>query len=732
MNTQGFTLIEIILSLALFAILSVVTVNRVSENLSEGRFADTVNRMLEIRNAMVGDPNLKSGTGSIRRQFGYLGDVGAIPTTAQGVAALITNPGVPVAGYAVDTTVRFGIGWNGSYLNSADSGVDYTKDAWGTTFVYNSTATPPTLTSYGADRAAGGTGLNRDITLQIPDNLRIATVHGFVLSGGTQWSGDAQIELNAPNGSGVLSQTLNTILPVANGYFSFASVPLGVRSATIYIPTKAAPTTTVGPVIFTVDQGNFLIPAAYTDIGAAFPTQVAFKVNPATSGVAFCSSIFTLESRDAASTPANVTVDEVVSLTHNGTANLKFYSDPTCSGVPITSVTITSGTSTKDFYMRVDAPESVNVTNTPTTLTGATVAAAFTGNEAGAADRWTATPAGGPNTRYAHSCVYTGTKMVVWGGNRSSGMVNSGDRYDVAGNSWAATTGTSAPTARELHSAVWTGTEMIVWGGRDGATYYSTGSRYNPTTDAWSAITNTGAPTARIYHSAIWTGTEMIIWGGQDSAGARLNTGARYNPTTDTWTAITTTSAPSARNYHRAIWDQNRMIVWGGSTAAGTYTNTGAIYSPTSATWTGATSVGAGVPTGRYLFTMIQTLTQMIPWGGTGSTGRVNTGSRYTLASDTWSATGTGAGVPTARDQHSAAWDGQQMIIWGGQDGTGKVSTGSRYSPSGNTWTAITNTSAPAARTEHCTVWTGTYMIVWGGLNSAGNRIATGARYNPY
>ncbi len=56
---------------------------------------------------------------------------------------------------------------------------------------------------------------------------------------------------------------------------------------------------------------------------------------------------------------------------------------------------------------------------------------------------------------------------------------------------------TNAPERRANHTAVWTGTQMIVWGGEDGLLLLSSGGRYNPGTDNWTAISATGAPTAR-------------------------------------------------------------------------------------------------------------------------------------------------------------------------------------------------------------------------------------------
>src|SRR4030095_16684820 len=46
-------------------------------------------------------------------------------------------------------------------------------------------------------------------------------------------------------------------------------------------------------------------------------------------------------------------------------------------------------------------------------------------------------------------------------------------------DSWTATSTTNAPTARTGHTAVWTGSEMIVWGGNnDNFDYLKTGGRY--------------------------------------------------------------------------------------------------------------------------------------------------------------------------------------------------------------------------------------------------------------
>ncbi len=189
-----------------------------------------------------------------RTTFGFLGDIGAIPTSGQGLAALWTNPGLPA--WAMDASTRIGIGWNGPYLNNGFLGTSYTKDAWGTNYVYSPATSPATITSLGANRAAGGTGLDADITLEIPTSLMTANVQGVIWNNGVPWAGTAQIELNTPNGVGVLTQTLSNIVPADSGSFTLTGVPLGTRSVTIYEPTKAGAIHTAGPFVIPVDRNN--------------------------------------------------------------------------------------------------------------------------------------------------------------------------------------------------------------------------------------------------------------------------------------------------------------------------------------------------------------------------------------------------------------------------------------------------------------------------------------------
>ena len=148
-------------------------------------------------------------------------------------------------------------------------------------------------------------------------------------------------------------------------------------------------------------------------------------------------------------------------------------------------------------------------------------------------DSWVATSrTNAPTPRGWPTAVWTSSEMIVWGGYFFDGTfqyLNTGGRYNPSTDSWTATSTSNAPGARFRHTAVWTGSKMIVWGGEGGGVV-KTGGRYNPSTDSWTATSTSNAPSARELHTAVWTGSEMIVWGGTQGTPRLppLNTGGRY------------------------------------------------------------------------------------------------------------------------------------------------------------------------------------------------------------
>jgi N-acetylneuraminic acid mutarotase len=175
-----------------------------------------------------------------------------------------------------------------------------------------------------------------------------------------------------------------------------------------------------------------------------------------------------------------------------------------------------------------------------------------------------------PPAMYGHTAIWTGSKMIVWGGstNLSASGSSMGGAYDPATDTWELTPTLGAPSGRSLHTAVWTGTEMAIWGGRTLAGAVNSGGMYDPQSKAWRPISDTCGAAERFDHTAVWTGGEMIIWGGSRN-GALVTSGAQYNPTTDAWQHVSLAGAPAKRLKHSAIWTGAAMIIWGGQDSLG-------------------------------------------------------------------------------------------------------------------------------------------------------------------
>ncbi|MBZ5640219.1 MAG: thrombospondin type 3 repeat-containing protein [Acidobacteriia bacterium] len=275
--------------------------------------------------------------------------------------------------------------------------------------------------------------------------------------------------------------------------------------------------------------------------------------------------------------------------------------------------------------------------------------------------------------------------MIVWGGYTATGRVNTGGRYDLAADSWQSTSVTGAPSARSGHTAVWTGTRMIVWGGTIGSVQpscdgqRSDGGVYDPGSDSWTSTGSSGSlPWARYEHFVFWTGSEMIVWGGKQDfhmlsycGFSKLTSGGRYDPATGSWTAIATSpdTAISTERGDAMFTGAKLLTTWSNF-------NHGAAYDLASGTWSLMTTVGAPTATGGG--TAVWSGSRLIVWGG--APGYVNTGALYDPVKDAWTSMGA-SGAPAGRAYASAVWTGSEMLVWGGSDASGYRTDGGRYTP---------------------------------------------------
>lgn len=258
-NSRGYSLIEVLMTLSVMAVLAFTSIELFSDSMQESKFEETRQRLERMKTAIVGDSALTEN--NVRTSFGYYGDIGAVPTT---LSNLLTRP-AKVSAWAINTTFRFGTGWNGPYLSSSSTTPNVTTDAWGRNLVYTVGETT-TITSYGSDGAVGGTGYAADITVSMTTTDYRGSVYGFINTDGAPISTTATVQIFYPDGSGgVTTKNTQNITAAEKGYFTLANVPYGKRSVRFYIPNNTSPTTTIGPVVFTLDRPNLEISESALD-----------------------------------------------------------------------------------------------------------------------------------------------------------------------------------------------------------------------------------------------------------------------------------------------------------------------------------------------------------------------------------------------------------------------------------------------------------------------------------
>ena len=128
---KGFTLIELLVVLAILTLLAGIVGPRVLGQLGGAKSKTAVVQIADL------DKSLEL----------FKLDVGRYPTTAEGLQALVKQPG-SIAG------------WNGPYLKGA-----LPNDPWGNAYRYTSHVANGgfEIVSLGADNAPGGEGENADV-----------------------------------------------------------------------------------------------------------------------------------------------------------------------------------------------------------------------------------------------------------------------------------------------------------------------------------------------------------------------------------------------------------------------------------------------------------------------------------------------------------------------------------------------------------------------------------------
>jgi N-acetylneuraminic acid mutarotase len=243
-------------------------------------------------------------------------------------------------------------------------------------------------------------------------------------------------------------------------------------------------------------------------------------------------------------------------------------------------------------------------------------------------DTWaTVDPGSAPEPRENHTAVWDGDRLVIFGGDDAlGGVFDSGGLYDPVTNTWLPTDAgeSDRAAARSRHTAVWTGTKMLVWGGVDaGGAPLKSGSQFDPAGlpgAVWSAMDENNAPPARFGHTAVWDSisARMIVFGGEAEDGSALSDGGIYDPLTDSWSLFPTIQGPTARADFASAWDdaRQRLYVFGGE-ADGVALGGGAGYAAAGAgAWTIPVLRSTGAPSARFDAASVWTGSKLVVFGG--------------------------------------------------------------------------------------------------------------------
>ncbi len=212
-STYGYSLFELIVVIIIIGVIASVAMKSLSTGTDIARTEETIAEMDELAYAIAGNPALRSG--GQRTDFGYVGDVGGLPSA---LSDLVTNPGLAT--------------WDGPYIRddfyaSVGGGAgEYAIDGWGAGYTLNPTSVVSTGSGETLTRSFAASAddlLNNRVTVVVLDLDETPP--------GITYRDSVEVSLRYPNGAG--SFTTNTQTTASDGFVAWTGVPIGQQQIVV-------------------------------------------------------------------------------------------------------------------------------------------------------------------------------------------------------------------------------------------------------------------------------------------------------------------------------------------------------------------------------------------------------------------------------------------------------------------------------------------------------------------
>ncbi len=282
-STKGFTLLELVIVIAIIGFLAMIMTRTYTGEDDQARFEQTRVQMEEIKKALPGDSGIYTNG---QRQFsGYIADIGGLPVledvsgtpgdTSDDQPKGLWDQGV-LPDWEHKPASRTWMGWRGPYLETPPDSV--LKDGWGAPFVFSVSNGNLAIESYGADfcdDTGGETGFDTDLEMTIKQTEHQGAVAGRATGFTAGQENNVRVRIYIAAAGAEQAETMDVGV-ATDGYFRFEardpaepdpepagsgrkyiSIPAGIRS--IYAFDITSPPANPNPLIFAVEpSGNWI------------------------------------------------------------------------------------------------------------------------------------------------------------------------------------------------------------------------------------------------------------------------------------------------------------------------------------------------------------------------------------------------------------------------------------------------------------------------------------------